>query len=190
MEDLKLYMVLIGCTPKGRNTEQHDIFFGVAPSLRDLEPAMVSFWPEAAGKIHIDAWREVNYVDGYAVKVEPLERKTADQAAKLFFLNLGGYKTNEFDEFHYKMLAISTNKTGAIQQAKSTAFYKHTGFKGATSHIDDHYGVDVDDVHQVRDLLPKNFKEQYFLLIEYAASQPDDHLHLGYLTRKKLRTLK
>lgn len=49
----KLFMVLLGCRPKGRNTEQHDIFFGIADSLVELKPAMQLFWPDAL--LHIDA---------------------------------------------------------------------------------------------------------------------------------------
>ena len=42
---LKLYMVMLGCTPKGRFTEQHDIFFGIGNSLKELIPNMKAFWP-------------------------------------------------------------------------------------------------------------------------------------------------
>lgn len=57
MAQLKLFMVLIGCKPEGRHTEQHDIFFGIGSELRDLIPDMLAFWPEANGKLHIDGWR-------------------------------------------------------------------------------------------------------------------------------------
>lgn len=64
MADLKLFMVLLGCKPAGRHTEQHDIFFGVATSLKELVPEIKAFWKEGGDKIHIDAWREVTVVDG------------------------------------------------------------------------------------------------------------------------------
>ena len=32
----KLFMTLIGCTPAGRNIEQHDVFFGIGNSLKDI----------------------------------------------------------------------------------------------------------------------------------------------------------
>ena len=51
-------MVLLGSKPKGRNTEQHDVFFGIAHSLEELYPDLAGFWPDAKG-LHIDAWREV-----------------------------------------------------------------------------------------------------------------------------------
>ena len=47
---MKLFYIIIGCTPKGRHTEQHDVFFGIAENIRDLVPEMINFWPEAKGK--------------------------------------------------------------------------------------------------------------------------------------------
>ena len=57
MKSLKLFMLILGCRPPGRLTEQHDIFFGIGDELQDLLPAMFEFWPEAKQKVHIDAWR-------------------------------------------------------------------------------------------------------------------------------------
>lgn len=182
-----LFMILVGCTPKGRNIEQHDIFFGIAENIKALVPAIINFWPEAEGKMHIDGWREVNSVDGYNITVIPKNTAPVQaDAPQLFFLNLGGYKQNEFEEYHYKMLSVAANKGIAIQQAKQTAFYKHTGFKGAESHIDDKYGVDVDDVYAIEDILPQTMKEQYTLHITKEDKAPEDELHLGYFIFSKL----
>ena len=96
-------MVMLGCTPKGRVTEQHDIFFGIGTSLYDLKQDMLDFWPEAKGKIHLDAWQTVTQIDGHSITVVSKEEKL-EQEDKLFFINLGGYKENEFEEYHYKVL--------------------------------------------------------------------------------------
>ena len=176
----KLYMILLGCTPKGRHTEQHDIFFGIANTLAELKPAMQKFW--TGTQLHIDAWREVTNVDGYKIEVV-LKTNEAENSNQLFFLNLGGYKQNEFEEFHYKMLAVSPDKGKAVKATTQTAFYKHVSMPGnATSHIDDHYGVDVDDIFAIKDILPASIKEQYSLLISDIAdpSLQEDELHLGY----------
>ena len=178
MEDLKLYMLLLGCKPPGRFTEQHDVFFGIARSLNELVPAIIAAWPEAP-KIHIDAWREVTKVEGYAISIVPKE-DWQTHPEKLFFLNLGGYKPQVFEEFHYKMLAVAADKGVAITQAKATAFYKHTGFEGATSHIDDKYGVDVDDLYEIEDILPASLKEKYGIRIEAGNAGKEDEWHLGY----------
>jgi hypothetical protein len=181
----KLYMVLIGCTPKGRNTEQHDVFFGIADNLKDLVPDMLAFWPEAKGKIHLDAYREVTRVDGFKIEVVD-EKSVDDEKHGLFFLNLGGYKPNVFDELHYKMLVVANQKAIAVQNAKQTVWYKHTGFKGATSHIDDKYGVDVDDVFEIKDVLPPSVKQQHFLKFTKCDDGFEDEISLGYFLLHKL----
>ena len=186
---MKLYMLLLGCKPPGRHTEQHDIFFGIAENLKGLIPAINKFWPEANNKIHIDAWREVNFVDEYEVKVydkNTLTKPSLQNNLRLFFLNLGGYKENEFEEYHYKILAACENKSAAIQRARASAFYKHTGFKGASSHIDDKYGIDVYDIFDIEDILVPEIKEIYGLQILPSISPVEDKLNLGYLPIKKL----
>ena len=65
----KLYMLLLGSKAPKRNVEQHDYFFGIATSLKELVPEIKAFWPEAGASIHVDGWREVNQVDGYEIKI-------------------------------------------------------------------------------------------------------------------------
>lgn len=142
---------------------------------------MLNFWPEAKGKLHIDAWRELNSVNGFSIKVVTGATNNTDKPVKLFFINLGGYKQNEFEEFHYKMVIAAANKTEAIESSKETAFFRHTGFKGANSHIDDKYGIDVDDVLEIADILPEETKKQFNILIT-STQEPlaEDEIHLGY----------
>lgn len=188
MAILKLFMALVGCRPLGRNTEQHDVFFGIGENIKDILPAIYNFWPEAKKKIHLDAWREVSQVDGYAITV--VQKNTVNtnivNDTHLFFINLGGYKTGEFEEFHYKMIIAASDKRVAIQKAKQTAFYQHTGFKKAPSHIDDKYGVDVDDIFEIKDILPPTIKEKYQLILSKASEACEDILHLGYMPVDKL----
>ena len=186
MNDLKLIMILLGCKPPGRNTEQHDLFFGIGKSLSDVKNDILDFWKEAKGKIHIDAWRQVQSVHGYTIEVIHKEDVASSQQEKLFFINLGGYKQNEFEEYHYKLLTVATDKGTAIQKAKGTAFYKHTGFAGAVSHIDDKYGIDVDDIYEIEDILPFRLKAQYTIEITKTDTLNEDELHLGYLKIDKL----
>jgi hypothetical protein len=180
MNSPKLFMLLIGCKPKGRHTEQHDIYFGIAQNMKELIPQLHTFWPETNGKMHIDAYREVTEVNGYAVAVVPSAQPVSNDA-QLFFINLGGYKQHEFEEFHYKMIIAAPDKSTAIQQAKQTAFYQHTGFEGANSHIDDKYGVDVDDIFEIEEILSSDVKSNYKLHITKATeTNPTDELYLGY----------
>lgn len=182
----KLFMVLLGCTPKGRTTEQHDVFFGIGETLKELLPQMNAFWPEAKGKLHIDAWREVTVVDDHSVEVVPKSENDME-TENLYFLNLGGYQPGEFEEYHYKILAVGTKMAFAIKKAKKTVFYKHFNFKGGESHVDDKYGLDVDDSHKVTDLLNAATKANFHLKISALQEKtPDDTLHIGYVKIKSL----
>ena len=176
----KLFMLLVGCTPPGRYTEQHDVFFGIGETVKDLIPEVIAFWPEAKGKLHFDAWREISQVNGYRVRTMAAGEKE-NSAIKLFFINLGGYKQNEFEEFHYKMIIAAADKSEAIGISKKTAFFRHTGFKGADSHIDDKYGIDVDDIFEIKDILPEEIKQQYRIIVTKDETPlPEDEIHLGY----------
>lgn len=186
MEKNTLFMIMLGCTPKGRVTEQHDIFFGIGTSLYDLKQDMLDFWPEAKGKIHLDAWQTVTQIDGHTITVVSKEEKL-EQEEKLFFINLGGYKENEFEEYHYKVLAVAKNKAEAIKKSKQTTFYKHYGFKGATSHIDDKYGVDVDDIYEIEDILAPKFKKNFQLKITKSTTTEEDIKHIGYVKFDKIK---
>ena len=170
----KLFMLLLGCKPYGRHIEQHDIYFAIGENISDLIPGIKNFWQEAKGDIHVDAWRQVNHVNGFDITIIPKREiglhTIQENTNHLFFINLGGYKQDEFEEYH-------------------TIFYKHTGFKGATSHVDDKYGIDVDDAYAIEDILPAGVKEKYSVHISNTKSNDADELHLGYFTLEKLQSM-
>lgn len=177
--ELKLFMLLLGRRPPGRHTEQHDIFFGIAANLRDLVPEIQAFWPEPA-KIHIDAWREVNNVDRHNIKIVPADTAQSDAAQKkLFFVNLGGYQENKFAEQHYIVLTVKDDKASAFKEAKSTLFFDENNY-GGNSHIDDKYGIDVDDLYQIEDILSSTQKEKYRIEITPGSDLAEDEINLGY----------
>ena len=181
MENPQLYMCLIGCKPKGRHIEQHDIFFTIADNGEHLKSQMQAFWPDG-GKLHVDAWRKVTRVDGYEVKVIRHDLRNVAIASNpesrqhLYFINLGGYQPGYFEEFHYKLLTVQPDKSGAIKAAKQTSFFK----EATSSHIDDQYGVDIDDLYNVEDILPVDIKQQYCLSLQPAPLQEEDKSIVGY----------
>lgn len=182
----KLYMLLLGSKAPSRNVEQHDYFFGIANSLKELVPQIKAFWPEAGKSIHVDGWREVTNVDGYEVKVITRTRATNSTERKLFFINLGGYQSNKLEEQHYTVLSVHDNRADAVHDSKKTAFFKTNSIKGANSHIDEKYGIDVDDVYRVEDILSPEQKEKYHILIQPATNLKEDEIHLGYFKLDKL----
>lgn len=184
--DLKLFYIILGATPKGRNIEQHDVFFGIAESLKDLVPDMKEFWKEAEGKIHLDCYQEVQFADGYEVEIVEKGKKKSEE--QLYFINLGGYKKGFFEEFHEQHLMVGTSMGDIVKKAKTTEFYKTMGFEGAVSHIDDKHGVDIDDIFNVTDILPQNMKEKYSIVLK--KSDGEDHknpMGLGYLNIDKIK---
>lgn len=161
---MKLFYILLGASVKGRIIEQHDVFFGIAEKLKDLVPYIKASWPEAEADLHLDAYQEVKFVDGYEIKI--VEKTAGNSETQLFFINLGGYKSGFFEEFHEQHLMAGKKLSDIIKRAKQTEFYKTMGFPGAVSHIDDKYGVDIDDVFKVNDILPQEMKDKYSLVLE------------------------
>ena len=186
---LKLFMVLLGSKAPKRNVEQHDYFFGIARSIKDLVPEMKAFWPEAGASLHVDGWREVNSVDGYAITVQPRTQQEIESPNKLFFINLGGYQSNKLSEQHYTVLTVQSDRAIAIQESKKTVFYKTNTIKGANSHIDEKYGIDVDDIYKVEEILDASMKEKYLIKIESSPGMPEDDVILGYFRIEKLAKL-
>ncbi|OJV53590.1 MAG: hypothetical protein BGO31_01630 [Bacteroidetes bacterium 43-16] len=178
---MELFMVILGGKPAGRYTEQHDIFFGVAKALKDLVPQMQAFWPELKDEMHIDSWRKITQVAQYTIKVVSKDEATPTDH-KLFFVNLGGYKPNDMEEYHYKHLVVAADIGKAIQSAKQTAFWK----EHEASHIDDKFVVDIDDIYEVSELLGTAFTEQFALSISESNVPAKDLLQVGYLTLSKL----
>lgn len=175
---MKLFYVIIGATPQGRHIEQHDVFFGIANSLKELVPAMKSFWNDA--QIHLDAYQEVQYVDGFKLTIVSKGQATSDQ--QLFFINLGGYKHKHFEEFHEQHLMVDTSMGKVVKRVKQTEFYKTMGFTSAESHIDDKHGVDIDDLFKVTDILPQAMKDAYSIqLTPTNDSDQSNVTKIGYI---------
>jgi hypothetical protein len=212
-EKLSLFAVLLGCTPKGRNTEQHDVMFGVAKTLDELSDNMKLFWHKpliaelavAAGnlypnvdvlllqsewlkpllkrdKVHIDAWVQVNYVEGYRVDILPQNQAGGNNGLRLFFINLGGYRAGEFEEFHKKFFVVAANVREALAKAKQHDFMKEYAAesigKAGVAHLDDQHKIDfeADDIICVSDILD----DKYVIQLVQVADYTENELIIGY----------
>jgi hypothetical protein len=181
---VNLYMVILGCNPPDRFTEQHDVFFGIAENIVGLKQAMYDFWPEADEKLHIDSYRVVRKVGEYGVKVLQRDHSIVENDVRLYFLNLGGYKPNDMEEYHYKQLVVASSIKDAVNVAKKNVFYKHYD----SPHIDNKYGIDVDDMYLVNDMLPKAMRETYKIVLDTNVQNLiEDELTIGYLKLSDLK---
>jgi hypothetical protein len=121
---------------------------------------------------------------GYRIKVLP--RREEDDSAnerkqQLFFINLGGYQKKVFGEQHYVLLSIREGKAAALKAAKETPFFQVNQTEGASSHIDDKYGIDVDDLYEVDEILSSQQRAKYKIAIIPYTGSGEDEMHLGYL---------
>lgn len=182
----KLYMLLLGSKAPQRNVEQHDYFFGIAHSLKELVPHIKAFWPEAGNSVHVDGWREVNTVGEYQIKVKPKDEAVAPDLKKLFFINLGGYQSHKLVEHHHIVLSVNNDRAQAVQEAKKSVFFKNNSIKGANAHVDEKYGVDVDDIYKIEDVLSAEMKTKYQVEIIHSPDLAEDEIHLGYFKLDKL----
>lgn len=178
---MKLFMVLVGCKPTGRHTEQHDVFFGVGETIEDTFDDIQRFWPEAIGAgIHIDAYREVAFIetlDCFRIEVIHRDKVEYQNDLNLFFLNLGGYREGVFEEFHQKNLFVAPGYEAAKKLARKQKFYQ----ENHNPHVDDRYGLDIDDLANVKDILPKRFKDKYaIVIIPTLLGHVPDKITLGY----------
>jgi len=178
---MKLFYIILGATPQGRNIEQHDVFFGISENLESLIPEMKNFWKDT--RIHIDCYQEVKFADGYEVKI--IEKNLDKSGDQLFFINLGGYQPGHFEEFHEQHLMVGKSMSEVIKRVKQTEFYKTMGFENAVSHVDDKHGVDIDDIFNVNDLLSEETKEKYSIILEKSnAVHQQNIMKIGYLKIK------
>lgn len=83
---------------------------------------------------------------------------------------------------------VGKSMSEIIKKAKKTEFYKTMGFKNAESHIDDKYGVDIDDIFKVNDILPQEMKEKYSMVLEKTdIENQENYTFIGYLAISKIK---
>ena len=158
----------------------------------ELVPLLKKFWPEAGNTLHADGWRIIRQVDGYAIRVIEKQTATVSAPEKLFFINLGGYQPNKLEEQHYQVLTVQQEKAAAVRQSMQSLFYKTNTIKGtsANSHVDDKYGIDVDDIYEIEDLLVPEQKDKYQLQVMKTDELTEDFIQLGYYRMEKLLKVK
>ena len=161
MNNLKLFKLVLGFKPDTKNTEQHDVFFGIGASLQDLQEEIRAHLPEVDGRVHIDTWEEVQQIDGYRIDVIPRNQKGSTQ--KLFFVNVGWYPGSDRED-HATIFVIAKNVAEASIKAKQTKIFQELLKKGvhkgnAATHLDDKFAPD--DILDVELVVSKSMMLNY-----------------------------
>lgn len=110
----KLFMFYVGGDFRNSNIELHDVRFSLGATPQACYDDLRKQWWGTPSSLHIDSWAEVSHADGYEVV---LSRTPFDGEEKLYFLNLGGYNSEDFEEVHKNILVVANSQKLAIQKS-------------------------------------------------------------------------
>lgn len=111
----KLFMVLVGGHTPTSNLEVHDMRFVAGAKIEDTYEALRNEWWGDPATLHIDVWAEIRQIDKYNVTLSTFPCTGKE---KLYFINLGGYVADLFDEIHKNVLVVETSMPRARARAK------------------------------------------------------------------------
>lgn len=130
----QLYQFYLGIQMPHANLELHDVQFVVAPEPQAAFAGLKRIWAHTGARLHIDAWREINWVAGYDVLL--CNRPCAGRA-KLFFVNVGAYRPGDLAEWHAFDLFVAQDEHDAKQQALGTLLpHAHLQHKDNLNEVD------------------------------------------------------
>ncbi len=110
-------MVLGGRTARS-HIELHDVRFVVGRCIDDTLNELRHQWFGQRQGLHLDAWMAVHAIDGWTVRVRPLEPGADLRPERLWFVNLGGYRPDALAELHHFGLVVARSPQAAKAAAK------------------------------------------------------------------------
>ncbi|KRG72345.1 hypothetical protein ABB27_01385 [Stenotrophomonas terrae] len=119
LENLRLFVVMLGGRHPRANTEVHDVVFAIGPTIEQTYPQLREQWFGEAAGLHLDSWMAVDGVEDWQVRLSQVA--PAADAQTLFFVNLGGYVEGEFGEAHSYLLVVAADAAEAKRKALAQA---------------------------------------------------------------------
>jgi len=128
LENIFLYLVVLGGRAKKANIELHDVRWVVGSKIEDTYDTLRKDWFGSPQGLHIDSYKKIKYLDGYKINLRNFEnfkinnKKFSNKSnikKNLWFVNIGGYDPSSMQEKHEFGLVIATNKLEAKNIAKS-----------------------------------------------------------------------
>lgn len=111
----RLFMIYIGGAHEKSLIELHDIRFVISDTIENTYDFLRKSWWGKPSSLHLDAWGVVRWADGYDVVIQPEKPPLADK--QLYFVNLGGYDSNQFTELHKNIFMVAANAHEAKEMA-------------------------------------------------------------------------
>ena len=127
LENIFLYLVVLGGRAKKANIELHDVRWVVGSKIEDTYDSLRNDWFGSPKGLHIDSYKKIKHIDGYKINLINFEsdKKDAKQLVKkntkknLWFVNIGGYNPTSMQEKHEFGLVAASTKLEAKNIAKS-----------------------------------------------------------------------
>ena len=128
LENIFLYLVVLGGRAKKANIELHDVRWVVGSKIEDTYDTLRKDWFGSPKGLHIDSYKKIKYIDGYKINLIYLENDKIEknQSIKkkksrkyLWFVNIGGYNPTSMQEKHEFGLVTASTKLEAKNIAKS-----------------------------------------------------------------------
>ena len=127
LENIFLYLVVLGGRAKKANIELHDVRWVVGSKIEDTYNALRKDWFGSPEGLHIDSYKKIKYIDGYKInlinskKDKIKKNKLVKNKSKkyLWFVNIGGYNPTSMQEKHEFGLVSASNELEAKNIAKS-----------------------------------------------------------------------
>ena len=109
LENIFLYLVVLGGNAKKANIELHDVRWVVGSKIEDTYDTLRKDWFGSLKGLHIDSYKKIKYIDGYKINLINLEKDKIEKkqlvknnkAGKyLWFVNIGRYNPTSMQENH------------------------------------------------------------------------------------------
>ena len=121
-----LFLVVLGGRTATSHIELHDVRWVVGTSIENTIPTLRQQWFGLQSGLHIDSYKAIEHVDGYAIeliqrRVDCTQQQQASPTAmndQLWFINLGGYDQDSLQELHQFGLVVAPNKQAAKARAR------------------------------------------------------------------------
>jgi hypothetical protein len=141
----------------------------------DTFPILEKKWFGIRKGLHIDAWIELNYVDGYQIQIVPAELSNNESDLKLYFINFGTYEANFFEEVHQSGFYIASDKKTAQADTK-----KQLCLKLKKRHHDDTVAIE-NSIGDIDDCVEVSTVDSWRLVFTPTDIQEKLHPHCEYI---------
>ena len=127
LENIFLYLVVLGGRAKKANIELHDVRLVIGSKIEDTYDTLKKQWFGSPKGLHIDSYKKIKYIDGCKINIinfkkdKIYKKQLVKNKAKknLWFVNIGGYSPTSMQEKHEFGLVAASTKLEATNIAKS-----------------------------------------------------------------------